>query len=172
MKELDELWAALDSADGRDAFRALSRLLAIPADAVALVKKNLEPVKGQGADGMKIAQLVADLDHNRFNKRDEARKQLEALGSAAEAELKKGLADKPSVEKKKRMQELLDKLRTVGIKPELVRPLRAIEVLERIGTPEARQVLEALGRGAPEATLTREAKAALERAVKASKPTS
>ena len=42
------------------------------------MKKNLEPVKDQGADGMKIAQVVADLDHQRFNKRDAAMKQLEA----------------------------------------------------------------------------------------------
>ncbi len=40
--------------------------------------------------------------------------------------------------------------------------LRAVEVLERVGTPEARQILEDLARGAPEARLTREAKAALE----------
>src|SRR5207237_10937357 len=120
----------------------------------------------------KIAQLVIDLDHKRFNKREEASKQLELVGRAAEDELKKALADMPSVEKKKRITELLGKLQNTGIKPELVRPLRAIEVLEGIGTTEARQVLETLAGGAPEARLTREAKMALERVIKASKPTS
>jgi hypothetical protein len=36
-------------------------------------------------------------------------------------------------------------------------------VLEYSATPEARQLLESLTRGAPEAQLTQEAKAALER---------
>ena len=39
-------------------------------------------------------------------------------------------------------------------------------VLERIGSPDARRVLEALAKGVPEARLTREAKAALERLVR------
>jgi len=41
--------------------------------------------------------------------------------------------------------------------------LRALEVLEQVGTPEARQVLTTLATGAPHARLTREAKAALDR---------
>ena len=42
-------------------------------------------------------------------------------------------------------------------------PLRAIEMLERIGTAEARQLLAVLAEGAPAARLTREAKLALDR---------
>jgi hypothetical protein len=40
---------------------------------------------------------------------------------------------------------------------------RAIEVLEHLGTPEARDVLQELSRGAPAAYVTQEAKAALTR---------
>jgi hypothetical protein len=49
---------------------------------------------------------------------------------------------------------------------ELMRMLRAIEVLEQVGSPEAREVLQNLADGAPEARLTREAKAAIARLAK------
>jgi hypothetical protein len=48
----------------------------------------------------------------------------------------------------------------------MLRGLRAVAVLEHIGTPEAKQLLVNLSEGAPEARLTREAKAALGRLVR------
>jgi hypothetical protein len=43
------------------------------------------------------------------------------------------------------------------------REVRAVEVLERIGTPEAIEVLRKLAGGVPDAVLTHESKAAIER---------
>jgi hypothetical protein len=47
--------------------------------------------------------------------------------------------------------------------PEGLRVLRTIEVLEHIANPEARQVLEQLAGGMPEARVTQEAKLSLRR---------
>jgi len=49
------------------------------------------------------------------------------------------------------------------IPPRELRALRAVEVLEWIATKEARSLLLELGKGAPEASLTREAAAACKR---------
>lgn len=46
---------------------------------------------------------------------------------------------------------------------ELIRSLRALEVLEHIGSPETRQIVEKLTRGEPDALLTAEARSCLER---------
>jgi hypothetical protein len=46
---------------------------------------------------------------------------------------------------------------------ESLRTIRAVEVLELIGTREAREVLNAVADGAPGALLTRSARAALTR---------
>jgi hypothetical protein len=45
----------------------------------------------------------------------------------------------------------------------MVRPTRALELFEHLGTAEARQVLQDLARGDPDAPLTRQAKATLKR---------
>jgi hypothetical protein len=47
--------------------------------------------------------------------------------------------------------------------PEIVRGVRAVEVLEQIDTMEGQRLLESLAQGTPEARLTQEAKASLER---------
>ena len=70
---------------------------------------------------------------------------------------------KPSAEARRRAEEILARLSKAEPTGEALRALRAIEVLEHIGTPEASRVLETLAKGAPEARLTRDAKASLGR---------
>ena len=67
----------------------------------------------------------------------------------------------PSAELRVRAARLLDKFAGKVPAPDVLRRQRALEVLEHIGTAEARALLEEIARGAPEAGLTREAKAAL-----------
>jgi len=66
--------------------------------------------------------------------------------------------------------QLLEKPKEKRPPPAWLRPLRAVEALEHIGTAEAQQVLEALSKGAAAAELTKEARAALGRLAKRPRP--
>ena len=83
------------------------------------------------------------------------------MGDIAEAALRAALNANSSAEKRRRVEDLLKRL---DASEELLRGMRAVGVLESLGTAEAQQMLQALAQGAAEARLTREATAALERA--------
>src|SRR5262249_24137294 len=61
---------------------------------------------------------------------------------------------------RQRMEKLLVKLQGPVTAPELVRLLRAVEALERMGTPEAVQGFQTLTQGAPAHRVTGDARAA------------
>jgi RNA polymerase sigma factor (sigma-70 family) len=164
-KELAAAWADLSGGDAAAAFRALRELSAAPRQAVGLLKEHLRPVAA--ADPKQTARLIADLDGDDFDTRERAARELEKLGEGAEGALRKALAGKPSAEAGRRIEALLNSVEG----RQNLEMLRGVEVLERLGTAEARELLETLARGAPGARLTREAKAALERrARRAAKP--
>jgi hypothetical protein len=73
------------------------------------------------------------------------------------------LAKKPPLEVRLRIEKVLLTLKPGTFPNPRVRALRAIDLLERIGTPEARQLLQALAEGAPGAGQTRAAKEACQR---------
>jgi hypothetical protein len=79
--------------------------------------------------------------------------------------LRKKLAEKPSLEMRQRIQQVLSKLEP-SASAERLRALRAIQVLEYAGTAEAKEHLRTLAKGIPDARLTCEAKAALDRLAK------
>src|SRR2546422_803983 len=63
----------------------------------------------------------------------------------------------------RRAERLLHKFDATGVSSETMRGLRAVEVLERIGTPDAKAMLQTLAAGTPEARLTVEAQSSLKR---------
>jgi RNA polymerase sigma factor (sigma-70 family) len=153
-------WADL-GADARKAFVTRGALALSAEQAVTLLKERLNPVSS--ADDRRLRRLIADLDSDRFTVREEARKRLEVMGEQAAGALRRVLAEKPSLEVHRRARALLAKLRGPVTQPQTLRALRAVAVLEDVGTPQARQVLETLAKGEPEARLTLAAKASLQR---------
>src|SRR5438552_5394856 len=107
-----------------------------------------------------MERWAKQLDSDRFAVRQEAARELEKAGPAAKPFLERVLRGKTSPEADQRLRQIVAILEQA---PEHVRALRAVEVLEHIGTPEARQLLERLAHGQPHVALTEEARAALQR---------
>lgn len=157
----ERLWADLASKDAARAYRGVWRLRRSPAAAVALLRNHLRPAPV--GDPRRLAQLLAALDDDSFEVREQAFAELEKRGRKVEPELRRTLEKTTSPEVRQRVRRLL---RKVGKRePDLERPrlVRAIEVLESLATPETRVLLVALARGAPDAWQTQQARAALER---------
>ena len=160
-ESLAQAWADLAGDDAERAFRARWTLTSAPAAALPLLAKNLKPARA--TDPKRLEQLLADLDSPQFALRTAAQKGLEELGELAAPALRQMVAKNPSLEVRRRAEALLDKLRGPVTASERRRTMRAVAVLEDTATPEARKLLATLAQGAPEARLTREARAALER---------
>ncbi|HEY7312524.1 MAG TPA: sigma-70 family RNA polymerase sigma factor [Gemmataceae bacterium] len=158
--ELSHLWTDLTGADAARAYEAMARLAATPKQAVALLKSRLKPAAA--IDEKQLHRLISDLDSGKFAVREAASRELEQRGAEAEPALRRALADRPSLETRRRLEPLLTAAHMLR-SPEAIAQVRAVQVLERIGTAEARQVLEKLATGAPAARQTREAKASLQR---------
>ncbi len=154
--KLDALWSDL-AGDAPKAYRAVRTLTETPAQTVPFLGDHLRPVR---VDDKRIERLLVDLDGNEFAAREEAERELTKLGDRAEPMLRRALESKPSLELRRRLQAILAGPNRLSA--DLLRTLRALAVLERIGTPEARRILEKLSSGAASRE-TREAKAVLQR---------
>jgi hypothetical protein len=160
-KEFDVHWAILAQDDAAKAYRSIWTMVAAAKQSIPLMKDRLRPAAP--LDARQVAQWVTDLDNSRFADRKKASEALEKLGELAEPALKKALEKKPSLEVRQRLEALLKKLEGPVTSPESLRLIRAVEVLELASTAEARELLASLGKGAPEARLTRDARESLER---------
>jgi RNA polymerase sigma factor (sigma-70 family) len=155
----ERFWAALARPDALRAYRAVWGLAGRGKETVRFLEKRLRPVAA--VDGRQVERRIADLSSRRFAVRKRAMRELEQWAELAEPALRKALAANPSLEARQRLEKLLKKLTSPW--GERLRAVRAVEVLEDVGGPEARRLLAALARGEAAALLTREAKAALER---------
>jgi RNA polymerase sigma factor (sigma-70 family) len=165
-RQLEACWTARADEDTAKAYDAVWKLVAAPEQAVPFLQKHLPPVPRP--DAQAVARLIADLDSDEFPVRQKATKELAKLGDAIAPDLRGALAKKPALEMRRRVQQLLDQTRDWT--PKRLRDHRAIQALEHVGSPPAREVLQALAEGAPEARRTEESKAALQRMARSSVP--
>jgi hypothetical protein len=157
--ELAAAWRDLAADDAAIAFRALIRLAGAPASAVPLFRRELL----REDDRVRIERLVAGLDAAAYPDRERAERELEALGAVARPFLVRGLRSGPSPEAWTRLDRLLAAQPDPFATPAGLCQLRAVEALERIGTADARHVLERLTEAGPDDPLGHEARLSLGR---------
>jgi WD40 repeat protein len=158
-KELEQAWTDLGG-DASVAWPAMGLLTEAAPQTLALFQERLRPAVD--APAKRLRQLLSDLDSTDFNVRDAASRELEKLGELAAPKLRRALEDKPALEKRQRIDTLLVSLRLLH-QPEALRRLRAVRVLEQIGTPQARKLLEMMSKGSRDARETAAAVAARDR---------
>ena len=144
--DLVKLWTDLADEDASQCHTALWALSAAGKPAVALLKEKLSPQKSVSGDQVK--DLLVKLDSEKYAVREAAFRDLKVLGSAVEAELRQAAADaKSSKEVRQRLQKILESWEKRPATSDELRQMRALQVLERIATPEARAVLLQVAEG-------------------------
>ncbi len=142
-------WKDIEDGKSARAYGAIARLAADPERALPLLRRRLG-VRPR-PEARRLDALLADLGSDRFARREAASRELAGLGLAAAPALRAALGRPLPLEIRRRVEKLLravdDRLRG----PEYA---RALQVLERIGTPDAqalqRYLAEAAGARAEE----------------------
>jgi WD40 repeat protein len=162
--EIKALWADLLGDDAAPAFRARWKLAAAPKQAVAFLAEQLRPRSADPQE--RVSELIRDLDSDDFVTRDAAARAIERMGSYAELELVRALQRPPSLEFRRRVEQLLAKLDAGSAPPlsgDMLRRIRAIALLEHLASAEAEALLQTLATRPMPGREAREAQAALAR---------
>jgi RNA polymerase sigma factor (sigma-70 family) len=153
------VWIDLADADPAVGFRAVCRLAAAGDGAVSHLRSVLKPVPT--ADAAKVERWIADLGADRFAVREQAAAELAKVADQIRPRLRKALDAELTAEARERVTKLL--AAADGDEPDYRRARRGCEVLEAIGTADARRLAGKLATGAAGARLTTEAKASRDR---------
>jgi hypothetical protein len=160
VKEFERCWADLATRDGGKAYAAVRRLLASPGPAVTRLRERL----GWRDLAPETKRLLGALGSNAFRVREKAAADLEALGDRTRPFLTQALKDpKLILEQRRRVEKVLSRLGAPFSSPAGLRLLRTMEVLERLGSPEAVALLRQMGGEMADDPVTREARRTLER---------
>ncbi len=102
------------------------------------------------SDPRVLSGLIRELNDDDFKTREAASKRLRDWGADADDALRRARRSRPTLEQRRRIDEILTARAASPMAPEDLRSLRAVAVLERIGSPEAQAVLSRLAKGAAE----------------------
>jgi hypothetical protein len=161
-EQLPAVWAdfiQLDDAGTKKAQDGVRALIAVPQLAVPFVRERVKQVPVP--DKKRLGLLIADLESSDFRTREAATRELEKLGPLAAPALEKKLTEKLGLETQRRVESILQHAERTVLTTEEMRGIRAVEVLQGIGSEGAIAVLKDLAKGADGAVLTIRARQAL-----------
>jgi len=144
-------WNRLRNATAEEAYRSKWALVGDPKKTVEFLRARLPSTTPISAEQIKT--WVADLDANQFSAREKAQRQLHDHFDQTEGQLRRDLAKTTSAEVRNRINHIFNANLAAIPGPNMLRDLRANEVLEQIGSPEARDLLRRLA-NQPVATRT------------------
>jgi hypothetical protein len=156
-RDLERLWSELGGSDADAAYRAVLDLAASPGNAAPFLQKHVERLV-QPVDAKRVAELAGDLDSAEFERRRGAALELEKMGLATELHLRAKLGGAPSLEARRGLERVLERLAQVVAQAD-----RALEALERMDDAAARRALRAIEARARETSLGPSATASLRR---------
>jgi WD40 repeat protein len=157
---IEKLWSLLSSQRSSEAHVASWFLSDGNNEVISFLNARVHPAKP--IQSALVTRLIRQLNSEKFTMRARAKQKLRALGELAEPELRQALNKPLSAEARHQVLRLLDELHT-RIPSSILAQLRAVTVLERIGSDQAVVLLKKLVKGARRARLTKEAQLSLKR---------
>jgi WD40 repeat protein len=160
-QELEGAWDILATEETLRGHDTLWRCIASAKQAVPHLTKYL-PTE----DPERVKKLFRDLDSTHFPTRQAAQNELGKKGRWMEGRYDSAIANPPSLEYKRRVEVLKEKLNAVdspSIARERLRVRRIMLICEQVGSAEAIAALQKLADRGPEEELREEAKASLQR---------
>jgi len=139
-RDLSALVGELRSSDAGRAQQAVGRLIAVGDGAL----REFDIVGPRVARAELIRKLIGQLDHEQFQVREAASRQLADIGFAAKAALDDAARDSPSAEVRRRAKRVLVAIGHKGQTADVLFELRGVQVLAGIGSDAARDQLQRL----------------------------
>ena len=158
----DRLWTDLEGQDAEVAADAIDSFASMPVVAMDMIRERIPPVAFRFATPADLDQWIRQLDDAKYAIRERAMKQLKLQASHAIPAMRLALENSNALEQRHRLQRLLNETVQPQSLSDSTLPLRALEILERIGEP-AKELLTEFANGPPDAIVTLEAKRILRR---------
>jgi WD40 repeat protein len=159
--QLNDYWDSLADSDVGVAADAAKALLSAPQPTVTLIGQRL--TAGEVNKVEELPQLISELQGDDVKANLKAAARLKSFGTKASPALFKALGAEPSLAARKRLEEVLQAIGEFPVPPAMLQRMRAIQLLEQIGSDDAQKLLEALAQTEPPTSASLDAKAALQR---------